>query len=100
MTTDIWDVLMDKVRAGEMEMEEAHQRHGYYGFATHCPAIDDPAEYVLTCPAECLPPVIFVPDYDRDEVYNYYALYTEKVRNRELGPYEAAQEYYDAVSNS
>ncbi|GAG70970.1 unnamed protein product [marine sediment metagenome] len=88
---DFWTTLLNCVELGEMDLEEAHSRHNYWCFARRAPCIKDPEAYVLEAASESLPPVTKVPSMQ------ILGRYVEHVREGEMGPYDAAQAYFDEV---
>lgn len=93
---DFWQTLMAAVRRGEMDMEEAHKRHNLYNLARVAPCIKDPGKYVMDMDADELPPVIFVPASYNSDIWQEYQ---QAVENGQMGPFEAALVYYEAMSN-
>ena len=91
-----WTLLQSKVRAGEMEYDEALRRDNYYSFVKEMPdGVLNAAQYVLDTPLDELPPC--VPSF-ADEIGTTYRHYIECVRDGSMCPYEAAQAYFDMVS--
>ena len=87
----LWDTLLAAVDRGDMTMEEASLRDNYYDFVSQCPAIKHPRQYVLDTPTECLPPA---GSRDSEALFEYYV---DLVRDRKMGPYEAAEAYAKAT---
>lgn len=87
---------MDRVRSGEMDMEEAHRRYSYYAFVREMPTILDPEGYVLEAEYDSLPPWIATPygDTTHDETWKHYIC---RVREGMMCAYEAAEAYFEAV---
>ena len=90
----IWTTLVAFVRRGEMSMDEARKRDNYYRFVREASYIPNPRKYVLDAQPEELPPYVSILSV---ELSNLWRDYAERVRAGELGPYEAAQAYYDDV---
>ena len=95
MNPDFWGLLMEAVRSGEMDMEEAHRRDNYHRFVSRCPGIMDPDGYVLDTSHDELPPFIFVTVDDFTDAI--WARYIGEVEGGEMTAYEAAEAYYEAV---
>ena len=96
MTLDFWDLLMERVRSGEMSEEEAYKRNNYYRFVVRCRGIENPAEYVLDTPAEELPPT--TDDvYDPEAALEIWEGCAQMVEDEHITAYEGALEYYWAV---
>ena len=95
MSLDFWGLLMEAVRSGEMDMEEAHSRDNYHRFVSRCPGIVDPDGYVMDTPYDELPPFIFVLGDDFTD--SIWVQYTEEVERGDMTAYEAAETYYEAV---
>jgi len=91
-----WEDLVAATRRGEMDMHEAHKRHNLYSLARVAPCIKDPVRYVMDMDADELPPVIFVSAAYNSDMWQECQ---EAVRNGQMGPFEAALVYYEAMSN-
>lgn len=85
------------VRRGEMDIEEAFRRDNLYYLARLSPCIADPCKYALDMPAEELPPIILSLPVDLEKSERLWADYKRAVRERQMGPYEAALSYYEAM---
>lgn len=96
MDIDFWDLLMERVRSGDMGEDEAYQRNNYYRFVERCPSIDYPIEYVLDMPLDALPPFP-LEVYDPDAAADVWESCAQMVEDGQLTPYEGALEYYWAV---
>lgn len=96
MSLDFWDLLMEKVRAGEMSKEEAYQRNNYYRFAQRCRAIESPAAYVLDTPVDELPPFT-LEVYDAEAAMEIWEGCAQMVEDEHITAYEGALEYHWAV---
>lgn len=90
-----WTLLQAKMRAGEMEYEEALRRDNYHSFVKEMPNGPNPVKYVMETPADELPPCV---SSFADEIGTAYRHYIECVRDGSMTPYEAAQAYFDMVS--
>jgi len=77
-----------------MEMHEAHKRHNLYNLACLAPCIQDPVKYVMDMGADELPPVIFVPATYNSDMWQEAQ---DAVKDGQMGPFEAALVYYEAV---
>jgi hypothetical protein len=101
MSERVWRECLEKVKAGEMTMLEAHKRTSYYPFLLAHPDIDkDKAEFIaLTFPRELLPDVVFITE-DRSDLYHLWNQYLGAVQAQKIGPHEAAMAYYDSIINS
>lgn len=91
-----WALLQAKIRAGEMEYDEALRRDNYYSFVKEMPGgVLDSKRYVLETPFDELPPyTASIGDIHAKE----FAYYIEMVRLGKMCAYDAAQAYFDAVS--
>lgn len=89
-----WTLLQSKVRAGEMEYDEALRRDNYFAFVKEMPCASsevDPRKYVLETPFDELPPYVICMSDEQGAAYRHFI---ECVRDGTLTPYEAAEEYF------
>lgn len=91
-------MLIAAVQRGEMNMDEAHKRDNLYNLARLSPCIADPYKYALDMPEEELPPVIFSGPARWEVSQKLWEECGKAVKERQMGPYEAALAYYEAMN--
>jgi len=93
-----WEELLCEVHTkGTMDMHEAHKRENLYHWCLAANWTEAAARAKAEdCPADELPPVIFIRDSDEAgcAIYNDYCA---RAHRQELHPMEAARQYFDAV---